>query len=583
MRSARCFIFDEPHVGTLVQSEVPEERRILYQGREVPGHSLRVTFPRSLHRSRRHLQVCGPVIDRIMLNGQCTDNEVQICCPCPASMVRSLRLRHNVGAGGCPSRMNRRTHLGFWRALCVIADALIEQARHVPLPSRAQILKTYVGQRVKYNAHAAMLAELKTYGCPKPSECYMKGAVKTGEKQQRDPADDPKPRALLVHCTRARGGAVYRDSSGNKRMTKPGQELIATILEAPVRRWHEAGLEKLLNFDGTRMVASGMSLAQRARAIIKMFDPGYVCLSFDLSNFDGSQELKGALERRCTVQTLLKLGYESEAGFYKELFKSFDFIRVEADGVKAELFGNRASGTAGTSAGNKIVMLAILVYALRGCEFKKFLCDGDDTLVFVPEMEYRLHLNSWLRRMRRCRVQPKLENVAYSWEDVVFCRARIVVTAGGPVLVKDPYDAFRGQTNFDRHLSPRFLDYLTTLADGFRNSYSGVPVLGEMHEMFLRGGVHDATTLASSGIEYVFRTDSRLRAIPITDSARSSFARAFGIQPDEQRLWERRFVEIRESLADSVSRAGGVEIPSVGFIPNRRTRPGLATPAAGVT
>jgi hypothetical protein len=294
-----------------------------------------------------------------------------------------------------------------------------------------------------------------------------------------------------------------------------------------------------------------------------MFEEGWVCLSFDFANFDGSLEEKAALERLALCVLLGDLGEHDEKDLMRRLFLDHDFMKVRANGMRAEIFGNRASGTAGTSAGNKVVALSILMYALAGCARKKFLCDGDDTLVFVPESELR-YLPSWLRRMRKLRVVPKVENVARRVSEVVFCRAKVVDTVNGPCLVKDPLDALRGQTNTDRHLSGKLVDYWTTLANGFSIAYAGVPVLGSLGGMYPAVGRVDNSLLAGSGIEYMLKSDSRLRSMEVTEAARLSFADVFGISVGSQLRIEGWLRQHGTMLTEAIASRAGLYVPTVG-------------------
>lgn len=461
------------------------------------------------------------------------NNDVQTPCTCSGGLVEALVNRQRLLDPARPKRINERFLRGYRVSVYQMYQKLYGLTQSKSLLTYEQCVERYSGP--KREMYARSLAELRYHDYS--HDVFFPAMVKWGERTARY-------RCILPQAIRAKGVPG---------VTKEGQVLLAPILtELPGRLLLEEGIHGLRNFDGSRMIASGSDLNKRARVIRSMVRPGWTCFSFDFSSFDGSLG-QVATEERLAFRRFMERRGECDPWLVKTL-RTQEMMVVDTRDVKARIAKNRGSGTAGTSIGNKICALSALQWAVgRANDLKavKYYCDGDDTLLVVRNDQLPF-MSSWRRRLMMLGLESKIENIATSPEEVVFCRAQPIDTVNGPFLCKRPLDAMMTQTNLCRHWrgdSRRFADYLATLHVGFRDVYAGVPVLGQLCKLFPMGGRVDKELLAGSGIEYLLKNDRRKRSYLVTDEARVSFAAAFGISCVEQQLCEKWLSELGDELA----------------------------------
>jgi len=382
-----------------------------------------------------------------------------------------------------------------------------------------EIVLMYSGS--KRTHYQKCYAELAAWG---PAfESYYPAMVKTGERAMLFKL---RPRGILPQASRAKGVHGW---------TRCGEELLIPIAaELPYAYLMEHGLRKCLNPDGTRMYTAGMEPREVAATINRMMQPGYVMLSLDATAFDGSlgplvledQELCLAMfrARHCPTEWL------------EMSFAGQRRLEVRSGGLKASIFGNRASGTARTAVGNKTLFVGSLRFAI-GEDWDEGRCGllsaGDDTLVCVPEELFQRRGDAWWQRMAQLGIEVKVENVARMTTEVLFCRSRPCRIDGVWTMVKTPESALLNVLNLTRHFNGCNLGgYLGALHCGFRNLWSGVPVLWRLHTLY-PALKPVAWTLGSSGTEKYLDLSERSSAPP-DEMAREDFALAYGVSPSQQ-------------------------------------------------
>jgi len=401
----------------------------------------------------------------------------------------------------------------------------------------------YTGtKRVHYEKCAAE-ARAHPLSWAERDRIFHDGQVKWGELSSR-------PRALLVQSVRAKG------TTG----VKEGEILRLPILQEGVyREWEEDALHRYMHARGHHMTASGMSQHKRGKVIKQQAEKGWWVMALDLKNFDGTEGEAAVIERDFFLKAAEAQFGRSDS--LRAVLATQNRNRIQAGPLSAAIYGNRGSGTAGTSTGNKKVMLAALLYSMgpaaKGKTGCTFLCDGDDTLVFIPPRYQELlpdgssrWVRSWCRRMGELGFEVKLEQLVKDGPAVdaayetTFCRARVVETPRGPFLCKKPADAMKVATNFRRHFrGTRFKDYCQTLSESFRGTYGDVPVLCELWKMFDVGGRVDKGLLEQSGMEYMMSLTKDKTPQTMDQNHRISFWRAFGLPPAMQMQCEQAIRE----------------------------------------
>jgi hypothetical protein len=451
-------------------------------------------------------------------------------CTSEGGFVHALDNRHCLNDPTRPMRSTDRHRNGFRRGLAEMYRtfhhiAKTKNFQPTPLTER---WKKYAGSTREHYRKCALEQTHNPLRDRPTSDIYHSGQVKWGELSERS-------RALLVQSVRARGCPGVR----------AGEELRLPIaVEGPYRDLLEQALHAWCSARKFRMVASGMNLFKRARVLKKMARPGYSLLSVDLKNFDGMSGDNAIDERSAFLNWAVRIWGDNPD--LAKVIESQNRCRIRMGAVYAQVYGNRGSGTAGTSAGNKTVMLAALKYAMGPAfNVSDFLSDGDDTEVWVPDTQL-VHVRSWVRRLAALGFVVKIDQLLTEndgtpiVDGLRFCRAGIIETSRGPLLCKDPLDALKVMTNFRRHfMGNQFKDYLQTLCVGINAVYGDVPILHKLAPLFDIGGKIDRTLCESSGIEYMMGRQHDIGiAGQITEDHRWSFYRTFGVPPAEQRSAE---------------------------------------------
>jgi hypothetical protein len=404
-------------------------------------------------------------------------------------------------------------------------------------PDPNERYKKYSGSKRAHYERCAEENSAHPIGSRDGAAIFHDASVKWGELTSR-------PRALLVQSVRAKGTANV----------KPGMLLRTPIMiEGGYRDHFEDALHKLCHRAGWHIVASGMDLHKRGRVMRSMIEPGDVVLSCDWRRFDGTEGWLAVDERKEFLEWSEKLFGRDNA--LREVLRTQDRNTVQAGPLSGKIFGNRGSGTAGTSTGNKLVVLAALHYALgkamEGLRGVKLFCDGDDTLIVVPKRFQGMRwYKSWARRLSELGLETKIQQCVLDTpehpaaETVRFCRAGVINTSRGWFLCKQPDDAVKVMTNFRRHFGgSEFCDYISTLSVGMKNVYGDVPILCKFADMFDVGGKYNKGLYDGAGMEYMISRHKSGGPGMITDEHRHSFFLTWGVTAHEQIACEAALME----------------------------------------
>lgn len=518
-----------------------------YVGGGAKAHSLTYTA-QACKCSQTHLQLRGTLIRQLgeLLGSE--ECEADTSCVCPNNLVNALVERQRLLDPTRPRGIRRRDMRGFESALRATYRSMSKIMQGRGIATRAEVVESYTG--AKRNYYRKCLNELNEWGFT--HQTFYPAHVKPDERNHR-------PRAIIPQAAKCLGTGEPRAPGS----TMPGETLLLPILvENPVRRYLDEAMHSLRNPDGSRQFASGRSLKQRARDIRDMFPANWQCWSIDCSSYDGSQGELAVLERNVCLEFFRDRNYEH----YRELKRALlgqNRLNVRADGIRAGIYGNRASGTAGTSVANKLVMIAALKHAAKvsyDAGQIKFYCDGDDTLLFVAPEAMR-HENSWMRRLGRLGLEVVVENRATCFEDIVFCRSKPVETSEGVMLVKMPKDAYKTMCGVVRNFKGGELrDYFATLKDGYGRLWNGVPVMSKIANIFGGGRVNRNLLSSDEKFKWGYLGVTPINHIPITRAARASFMRVFGISHAAQ-------LEI-EDLCDQIGELMPMEVET--FITTRK-------------
>lgn len=306
---------------------------------------------------------------------------------------------------------------------------------------------------------------------------------------------------------------------------------------------------------GGPTVMKGMSGAKVAECMRSMWDSFShpVGIGLDASRFD----------QHVSVPAL-----EWEHSVYNSIFKSPELARLlqwqlhnkgkafTADAaVDYEVEGCRMSGDMNTSLGNCLLMCAMVWEYARQ---KRIPCrlanNGDDCMVFMTAAhaaKFRSGLDHWFLAMG---FKMKVEDTVHEFERVEFCQTRPVYTGSAWVMCRNPRLVLDKDTTC---LHPRNVPYTTWLhhigvAGGALAA--GMPILQEFYRACREAG-KPGLVLDVCGMDYLAH-GMTLQYTPVTDEARVSFYRAYGITP-----WQQTAIE-QEILAN----AGALSMPLVSVV-----------------
>lgn len=239
--------------------------------------------------------------------------------------------------------------------------------------------------------------------------------------------------------------------------------------------------------------------------------------------------------------------------------------------------GRRMSGDMNTGCGNNVDMLVMLVdlglemVAQGTIRSFDIMLDGDDSVFIVDRVPSEEFVKDFFLGYG---MSIKVDNITNVIEEVTFCQARVVTTAEGRKFVRDPSKVITATL-----VNPKFRDVnslprlLKTIAQGELSLCYGVPVLDPFFRSLLRcaegimskrgrgdGGLLKHTSHLSYRLADCLPSDwKRMRHVNISQEARDSFARAWGISITEQRRLEDAFSQHTLSL-DCWTHGDGVDV-----------------------
>lgn len=425
------------------------------------------------------------------------------------------RVLYTPSAGGL--QRPPRPLAGVFNRLSSIRAALVGAARRTTVVPRAEYSALYTGRKRGIYQRAYESLSLKPIT---KRDSYVSTFVKA-EKINFSAKGDPAPRVIQPRSPR------YNLEVG--RYLKLFEH---SLFEA---------FEKVF---GYRVILKGLNADGMAACLRSSWDSfgDPVALGLDASRFD---------------QHVSRAALEYEHSVYNEVFKSPELAkllswqlhnrgygRVGDCCVKYEVDGCRMSGDINTSLGNCLIMASIVLgylshYGIDG----RLANNGDDCIVFVERRDYyKLSgLPQWFTDFGfKLTTDPPVD----TFEQIVFCQTQPVMVGSGWRMVRDPFTAMSKDCvsllGWDG--PEQFATWRDAIGTCGLELTSGVPVWESFYRAIKSGD-------RQGGLEHVYETGlgywaRGVQRCAITDDARFSFWRAFGITPDDQVVLEESWPEI---------------------------------------
>lgn len=322
----------------------------------------------------------------------------------------------------------------------------------------------------------------------------------------------------------------------------------------------------------SRNVAKGMNSVERAETLVykcRQFQ-NPVVISLDCTRFDKhvSPPLLG-IEHQVYVHMC------SDPIFRDLLRLQINNMGRTRSGISYKVRGRRMSGDMNTAIGNVVIMLVMFTtFCHTILKLSRWDCldDGDDILGIFEEADVQLVLARVEEVFRGFGMVVKVDKVAYELESVEFCQSKLVEFAAGKYkFVRRYQDVMSKGTTGIKNWQSQAYRKRTLAAIGMCELMlgMGVPVLQEYGSALLRiGGCKPDLKYAPDGLRLRYERDYRLlkgvHLRPITQCARESFERAFGLSIVEQlalesrlRSWDLKNIVISD-IASEVDLTGWV-------------------------
>ncbi len=295
---------------------------------------------------------------------------------------------------------------------------------------------------------------------------------------------------------------------------------------------------------GGPTVLKGMNAQEQAKALREMWDEFAepVAVGLDASRFDQHVSAE-ALEWEHSVY-LTCFGKADRAALRKLLRWQVDNVGrayVGDSRVKYTVTGCRMSGDINTSLGNCLIMSSmVLAYAYSRGVYCRLANNGDDCVVIMDKGKldtFMSGLTEWFRDMG---FTMEVEEPVYTFERIEFCQSQPVWGGDNWIMCRKPEVAITKDLVSLLPLDQAFGAYCGAIGECGLSAMGGMPVFQELYASLAKAG-HASNLLSENrdamGLRYLSRNMSRGYR-EISPETRVSFALAFNILPDEQRLLE---------------------------------------------
>ncbi len=227
--------------------------------------------------------------------------------------------------------------------------------------------------------------------------------------------------------------------------------------------------------------------------------------------------------------------------------------------IKYKVDGCRCSGDMNTSMGNCLLMCSMIYCLLQQIHVSARLHNnGDDCCVIMNESDKEAFLRAVPQFFAQLGFVMVVEEVVYCLEEISFCQTHPVFDGDNWRMVRDPHVSMsKDATLLRKWSSKEYYAYLQCLGKAGLALTSGLPLLQNYYialtkEYELRFNQCPSERLAShvGGVlnqTGMFMMVGNLKSVEktVSDAARASFARAFRVLPEVQRMYEEYFLRFR--------------------------------------
>lgn len=326
--------------------------------------------------------------------------------------------------------------------------------------------------------------------------------------------------------------------------------LISQFLN-PIERWLYTNWKS--PYTNLPMIGKCLNLSERADMLQNKMScfRRPVVVSLDASRFD---------------QHVSREQLQLEHRFYLRMNPSRMFawlLRMQLDNkcattqrIKYKTRGKRMSGDKNTAVGNCVDTIIMVATVMRwlGIHAWDVLDDGDDCLLIMEHGQLPRFKENCQAMFLQFGHEMKVENIAYDMAEVEWCQCKPVELSPGQwKFVRKPLKVLSTTLTGVSHWQEKktLVNYIHTLGVCEMIMSQGVPVLQAFAESIIRNSAGGQLVKIEEYDPLFYRFQSELRdynlkflarvpSVPISTAARMSFAKAFGIEPALQRIYEQQ-------------------------------------------
>lgn len=214
--------------------------------------------------------------------------------------------------------------------------------------------------------------------------------------------------------------------------------------------------------------------------------------------------------------------------------------------LKYSVSGKRASGDMNTALGNCIIMCAAVhAYCKSKGVDAKLANNGDDCVVFMERKDLKTFskgLSDWFLEIG---FRMTVEEPVYDFEQIEFCQMHPISTINGWNMVRNIKTALQKDTICTMPLVAKSArKWMYSVGECGIAITSGVPIMQSFYQAYVRNGIKcskiNKSPIFNTGLR-MMRGTQMSKSSSITNEARFSVFKAWGITPDEQLALEEYF------------------------------------------
>jgi hypothetical protein len=362
--------------------------------------------------------------------------------------------------------------------------------------------------------------------------------------------------AYLQTFVKAEKLDVSEDPDPDPRIIQPRSPRYLVALGMYMRAIEPVVFKAINKLFGRVTVMKGLNADQRGQALRAAWDEfeNPVSKDYDAKRWDQTMSVPILEVEHSTYNAAIR--DKELAHLLSMQLENVGFVRTEDGTIVYKCRGRRCSGDPNTGTGNVTIMCLSMHAFIRALPCKvALLNDGDDCVLICEEKDQH-----WLDGIpdffQQMGITMKSGKVSGLFEEVDFCQSRPVqVYPGKWRMVRDPRASLsKDSYSVEPIQYPQDWNYQrAAVADCGLSLAGDLPVLGHYYSMLRRGA--EDTWRSKWGLSLQTRLDKRITQTGFdflargmsckfqepTETARESFALAFGIWPDLQRAMEAEY------------------------------------------